>query len=51
MANSKRARNEKSRTQPRDRAYVDSECLQTTMARIRQAKRLRVTTRGRSPVR
>ena len=51
MANSKRARSEKSRTPPRDRAYVDSECLQTALARIRQAKCLRVSTRGRSPVR
>jgi hypothetical protein len=51
MANSKRARSEKSWTQPRASAYVDSERLQTALERIRQAKCLRVITRGRSPVR
>jgi len=51
MDNSKRARSEKSRTQPRDRAYVEPADLQRALERIRQAQRLRVTTRGRSPVR
>ena len=51
MDNSKRARSEKSRTRPRDCAYVDPECLQNALERIRQATRLRVNTRGRSPVR
>ncbi len=49
--NSKRARSEKSWTQPRDSAYVDPERLQNARERIRQSKRLRVNTRGRSPVR
>ena len=51
MDNSKRARSEKSRTRPRDCAYVDPERLRNALERIRQAKRLRVNTRGRSPVR
>ncbi len=59
MDNSKRARSEKSRTQTRDRSYVDPANLQSKLERIRQAacrdaypeQRLRVNTRGRSPVR
>ena len=51
MDNSKRARSEKSRTRPRDCAYVDPERLRNALERLRQAKRLRVNTRGRSPVR
>lgn len=47
MANSKRARSEKSRTQPRDRAYVAPTSLQHAVERIRQAacqdKELRFT--------
>ena len=47
MANSKRARSEKSRTQPRDRAYVEPADLQHALRRIRQAacrdKELRFT--------
>ena len=47
MANSKRARSEKSRTQPRDRAYVAPVDLQSALRRIRQAacrdKELRFT--------
>ena len=55
MDNSKRARSEKSRTLPRDRAYVAPADLQHALERIRQAtcginnhpypeQRLRVTT-------
>jgi len=61
MDNSKRARTEKSRTQPRERAYVESLNLRSALERIRRAaclpehacpeQRLRVTTRGRSPER
>ena len=63
MDNSKRARSEKSRTPPRECAYVASTDLQRALERIRQAacrecgnlpypdQRLRVITRGRSPVR
>ena len=36
MDNSKRARSEKSRTQPRDCAYVESVNLQRALERIRQ---------------
>ena len=47
MANSKRARSEKSRTQPRDHAYVAPDHLQSALRRIRQAacrdKELRFT--------
>ncbi len=47
MDNSKRARSEKSRTQPRDRAYVEPANLQRALERIRQAacrdKKLRFT--------
>ena len=47
MDNSKRARNEKSRTQPRERAYVEPANLQSALERIRQAacrdKKLRFT--------
>ena len=47
MASSKRARSEKSRTQPRDRAYVAPVDLQHALERIRQAacrdKELRFT--------
>ncbi len=47
MDNSKRARSEKSRTQPRDRAYVAPADLQSALRRIRQAacrdKELRFT--------
>ena len=47
MANSKRARSEKSRTLPRDRAYVAPADLQHALERIRQAacreKELRLT--------
>ena len=44
MDNSKRAGSEKSRTLPRDRAYVAPTHLQSALERIRQAKCLRVTT-------
>ncbi len=48
MDNSKRARSEKSRTQPRDRAYVDPANLQSALERIRQAacrdRKMRFTT-------
>ena len=37
MDDSKRARSGKLRTQPRDRAYVDSLDLQSALQRIRQA--------------
>ena len=37
MDDSKRARSGKLRTQPRDRAYVDSPDLQSALQRIRQA--------------
>ena len=37
MDNSKRARSEKSRTQPRDQAYVAPDDLQHALERIRQA--------------
>ena len=54
MANSKRARSEKSRIQPRASAYVEL-VLAKCAGRIRQSvclvQHLRVTTRGRSPVR
>ena len=47
MDNSKRARSEKSRTLPRDRAYVAPADLQSALRRIRQAacrdKKLRFT--------
>ena len=47
MDNSKRARSEKSRTQPRDHAYVAPDHLQRALRRIRQAacrdKELRFT--------
>ena len=48
MDNSKRARSEKSRTLPRDRAYVAPANLQSALERIRQAQRLRVNTRGKA---
>ena len=47
MDNSKRARSEKSRTQPRERAYVDPANLKSALERIRQAacrdKKMRFT--------
>ena len=58
MANPKRAPSGKPRTQPRAQAYVPSADLHQALDRIRQVadrdypwERLRVTTRGRSPVR